>query len=277
MKVLKGIATVLILTVLCAALALTLAAGLVRFVALNPSFITTFMPTDSYCAELRSRISDDLDHIALQAGFEEGRLGKLVTNKAIRAYTDEVIDTLYAHKDGTVMKMPVYPTDAFEQFAKDHTDFSEQGRKQFAEDCATAVEEDIAAFGNETLVDLFTSFRNNRIVKWSLVLFIAGLMLSVLMIVFLRLLFLGEARRAGSVIIWGGLFMGVTVVFVPVMQFLLFDYIGRLKISVSAFRTVLTGYLSTILYGWFFVLLALEILTILGSVIAVILACRKRK
>lgn len=277
MKVLKGIATVLILTVLCAALALTLVAGLVRFIALNPSFVKTFMPTDSFCAELRARISDDLDHIALQAGFEEGKLGKLVTNKAIRSYTGRVIDALYENKDGTTLQMPAYPTDDFEQFAREHTNFSEQGVQHFAEDCATAVEEDIAALNNESLIGMFTSFRNNRIVKWSIVLFIAGLMLSMLMVVFLRLLFLGEAKRAGSVVIWGGLFMGVTVVFVPVMQLLLFDYIGRLKISVSAFRTVLTGYLSTILYGWFFILLALEILTILGSVIAVILASRKGK
>ena len=71
--------------------------------------------------------------------------------------------------------------------------------------------------------------------------------------------------------------MGVTLVFVPVMQFLLFDYVGRLNVSISAFRTILSGLLYTALYGWFIVLLALFVLVTLFLLIATIRASRRKR
>jgi hypothetical protein len=62
---------------------------------------------------------------------------------------------------------------------------------------------------------------------------------------------------------------------VPVLLLLVNNYVGKLKVM-SAFRTILTGYLNTILYGWFFVLLTLEILTVLFSIIAIIRASKRR-
>ncbi|MBQ1821126.1 MAG: hypothetical protein II117_05920 [Clostridia bacterium] len=277
MKVLKGIGTLIVTAVLIAAVALTLAAGLIRFVAMNPSYVKMFMPSKSYCGELRERISEDLDHVALLYGFGDGELSKLVTDKSIRSYTNKMIDALYEQEDTSVLELPAYPTEAFAEYARKHTSYSEQGIQDFAEDCALAVEEDLSSVNVELVTGQFGTLRSSPIVRYSLILFIAGLMLSVLMIAFLKLMYLGESRRAGAVAIWGGCFMGVTVVFVPVMQFLLFGYVGRLNISVSAFRTILTGYLNTILEGWFFILLALEILTFLLLLIAAFRAGRRRK
>lgn len=275
MKVLRGIGTVVLLFVLCAAVALTLVTGLVRFMAMNPAFVKTFMTTDGYCAEMRSRLSNDLDHVGLLYGFEEGELQKLVRDSSIRAYTNSMIDALYKAEDTDTLTLPPYPTEDFEAFARANTDFDAQGVKEFAEDCAKAVEEDLAAINVDMIVERFTALKNNSLVKWSLILFGAGLMLTAVMIVFLKLLYAGDGKRLGSVMVWGGLYMGVTLTFVPVLLFLVNDYVGKLKVD-GAFRTVMSGYLNTILYGWFFVLLTLEILTVLFSVIAIIRACKRR-
>ncbi len=276
MKVIRGIGTIIVLALLIAAIVLTLAVGLVRFIAVNPAFLKTFLPTDDYCAELRSLVSEDLDHVALQYGFEEGELGKLLKNKTIRAYTNDMIDAFFAAEDAADLKLPKYPTEAFEALARERSDFDAQGVSDFAEDCARAVEEDLAAINVPEIVGWFTTLKNHQLMRWSLPLFVAGALLSIVMIVFLKLMYAGGSGRFGSVVVMGGLFMGITLVFVPVMQFLLFDYVGRLKLTASAFRTVLTGYLNTVLYGWFFVLLTLEILVILFSIIAVIRASRRR-
>ena len=276
MKLIKGIATLIVLVVLVSAIAVMLAAGLIRFVAMNPLYLKTFMPSKSYCAELHARISDDLDHVALLYGFGEGELGDLVTDDAIRAYTNATIDALYGRTGTEALQLPTYPADAFAAYARAHTSYSEQGVKDFSEDCATAVQEDLASIDVDLITGRFAALRETSVVKYSLVLFFAGLLLALLMLIFLRLMYLGRSKRAGTVVIRGGLFMGVTLVFVPVMQFLLFGYVDRLNVSVSAFRTILTGYLNTILYGWFVVLLALEVLTALLLLVAVIRASKKR-
>lgn len=277
MKVLKGIGTALVLVVLIAAIAMTLTAGAVRFMATNPWYLKTFMPTGSYCSEMRERISDDLDHIALLYGLQDGALDEVVTNDAIRSYTGTMIDALLAENATAPLDLPAYPADAFADWMRAHTSYSEQGIHDFAEDCAQAVTEDLSAINTTLIIEPFLSFRENTFTKTSLILFVAGMLLVVLMIVFLKLMYMGKSKRAGSVLVWGGSFMGVTVVFVPVMQFLLFDYVGRLNISVSAFRTILTGYLHTVLYGWFIVLAVLELLTFLFLLIAITRASSRRK
>ena len=276
MKVLKGIGTLIVLCVPIAAIALMLAAGLIRFMAMNPAYIKAFMPSHSYCAELRERISEDLDHVALLYGFGEGDLAKLVSDRSIRSYTNRMIDALYEEEDLSDLTLPAYPTEAFAEYAREHTAYSEQGVQDFAEDCAIAVEEDLASINVDLITGRFEAVRNSPVVKYSLFLFIAGLMLAILMIVFLKLMYLGS-RRAGAVAVWGGCFMGVTVVFVPVLQFILFGYVERLNISVSAFRTILTGFLNTILSGWFYALLAPELLTFLLLLIAAFRAGRRKR
>ena len=277
MKLFRGIGAALILVVLIASIVLTLVAGAVRFMVTNPAYLKTFMPTGSYCREMRERLSDDLDHIALLYGLEEGSLSEVVTDDAIRSYTNTMIDALLQENATAPLQLPSFPEDGFRDYVRAHTAFSEQGVNDFAEDCAQAVTEDLAAINTTLIIEPFLAFRENTFTKASLILFIAGLMLVILMIVFLKLMYMGKSKRTGSVLVWGGSFAGVTVVFVPVMQFLLFDYIGRLNISISAFRTVLTGFLNTILYGWFIVLIVLEILTFILLLVAITRASGNRK
>ena len=277
MKILKGIGTAVVLAVLCAALCLTLVAGPVRFLALNPAYLKTFMPSRSYCDELRARISEDLDHVALLYGLEPGALNDVVTDESIRKFTGDMIDALFDSGTKTELTLPSYPADGFAEYMRAHTAYSDKAIADFSEDCAAAVTEDLSAINATLLVQSFTAFRDGPLAKASLLLCIGGAILTLLMCVILKLMYTGKSRRAGSVLLWGGCFMGVSLVFVPVMQFLLFDYVGRLNISISAFRTILTGLLYTVLYGWFLVLAALFLLVTLFLVIAIVRASRKKR
>jgi hypothetical protein len=277
MKVFKAIGTAVVLTVLCAAIALTLVAGAVRFMALNPAYFKAFLPMKSYCEEMRERITENLDHVALLYGFDEGALDEVVTDDSIRTYTKAMIDALYTQEDLGKLQLPAYPSDGFKRYVLEHTGYSEKAADDFASDCATSVTEDLTAINVGLILTQFQQFRDGTLAHSSLLLFCAGLALTVLMLVFVKLIFAGGSRRAGAVVLWGGCFMGVTLVFVPVMQFLFFDYVGRLNVSVSAFRTILTGFLNTFLYGFFFVLLALMTLTVLMLSIAIVRASRKKR
>ena len=276
MKLLKGLGTIIVLIVLCAAFAAALLSGLIRFMAMNPSYLKSFMVTDKYCEEIRKRLSDDLDHISVLYGIDEGELKKLVTDRSIRSYTNRLIDALYEQKDLKKLTLPAYPTDDFAAYAREHTSFSEEGIRDFSEDCAKEVSEKLSAIHVDLITDGFQTFRDSSVAQYSLILFIVSLLLTLLMMLFLRILYLGESMRTGSVLIWGGCFMGATVMFVPVMQFLLFGYVERLRLELSVFRTMLTGFLNTILYGWFIVLLGVELLMLLLLIIAIARAGRRR-
>ncbi len=277
MRLLRGLGTILILIVLCAALVLTLIAGPLRFIALNPAFLKAFVPSQSYCEEMRMRVSDDLDHVAILYGLENGALTDVVTDDSIRAFTDALIDALFAPENTDSLNLPSYPTEGFATYLREHSSYSEKAIADFSEDCAAAVTEDLSAIDATLLVSKFTAFRDSMFVNMLPILFGSGLTLSILMCAIMKLLYAGPSRRAGSVLMWGGCFMGVTLVFVPVMQFLLFDYVGRLNITPSAFRTILSGLLYTALYGWFIVLLALFVLVTLFLLIATIRAARRKK
>ena len=276
MKFFKGIGTAIVLIILCAAIVLTLAAGALRFMALNPAYVKTFMPTKSYCAEMRRSLADDLDHIALLYGLEDGAFDAVVSDDSIRAYTNTLIDALYAKDAKAPLDLPAYPAEEFKSYLRKNTSFSEQGINDCAEDAAQAVTEDLAAINTPLLIDPFLKLRDHTFSRASLVLFIAGALLTIVMLIFLKMMYLGKTKRMGAVLRWGGCFMGTTLVFVPVMQFLLFGYVERLNITASAFRTILTGFLHTILYGWFFVLLALEVLFFLLLLVAIVRASHRK-
>ena len=277
MKVLRGIGTAIVLIVLCGALALALVAGPVRFMALNPAYLKAFMPTRSYCDEMRERVSEDLDYVALLYGLDEGALNEVVTDESIRSFTNDMIDALFAAETKTELNLPAYPSEGFAAYLRERTSYSETAIRDFSEDCAAAVTEDLSAIDSSLLVGAFTSFRDGAFANASILLFAGGAALTLLMCALLKLMYMGKSKRTGSVVLWGGCFMGVTLVFVPVMQFLLFDYIGRLNVSISAFRTILTGLLNTVLYGWFLVLLVLLLFTILMLTLAIVRACRKKR
>lgn len=276
MRALRVIGTAVVLVVLCAALALTLVCGPLKWLALNPSYLKTFVPTRAYCDEMRERISDDLDHVALLYGLDSGALTDVVTDESIRTFTVSLIDALFDPNNTDSLNLPAYPSDGFADYLRAHSSYSDQAIQDFSEDCAAAVTEDLSAIDASLVVRPFTSFRDSTLAGMLPILFAAGLALTILMCVILMLMYMGSARRAGAVVLWGGCFMGVTLVFVPVMQFLLFDYIGRLNITASAFRTILTGLLYSVLYGWFILLLALFVLFALLLLIAIIRAARTR-
>lgn len=277
MRLLRTLGTALVLIILCASLVLTLVAGPLRFMALNPAFLKTFVPTKSYCEEMRARVSEDLDHVAILYGLESGALNDVVSDESIKTYTSALIDAMFAQETTDSLNLPAYPTDGFAAYLKAHSSYSDKAIEDFSEDCAAAVTEDLSAIDASLLVSNFTRFRDSMFVNLLPILFGAGLALTVLMCAIMKLLYAGTSKRAGSVLMWGGCFMGITLVLVPVSQFLLFDYVGRLNITPSAFRTILTGLLYTSLYGWLIVLLALFVLVTLFLALAIVRATRKKK
>ncbi len=277
MRLLRTLGTVLVLIILCASLVLTLVAGPLRFMALNPAFLKTFVPTKSYCEEMRARVSEDLDHVAILYGLESGALNDVVSDESIKTYTSALIDAMFAQETTDSLNLPAYPTDGFAAYLKAHSSYSDKAIEDFSQDCAAAVTEDLSAIDASLLVSSFTRFRDSMFVNLLPILFGAGLALTVLMCAIMKLLYAGTSKRAGSVLMWGGCFMGITLVLVPVSQFLLFDYVGRLNITPSAFRTILTGLLYTSLYGWLIVLLALFVLVTLFLALAIVRAARKKK
>ena len=258
-------------------LLLTLVAGPLRFMALNPAFLKTFVPSKTYCEEMRARVSEDLDHVAILYGLESGALNDVVSDESIKTYTSALIDAMFAQETTDSLNLPAYPTDGFAAYLKAHSSYSDKAIADFSQDCAAAVTEDLSAIDASLLVSNFTRFRDSMFVNLLPILFGAGLALTVLMCAIMKLLYAGTSKRAGSVLMWGGCFMGITLVLVPVSQFLLFDYVGRLNITPSAFRTILTGLLYTSLYGWLIVLLALFVLVTLFLALAIVRAARKKK
>lgn len=277
MKFFRFIGTAIVLIVLCAAIALTLVSGALRFIALNPDYVKTVLPTKNYCEEMRRNLSDDLDHVALLYGLPDGAFSEVVTDDSIISYTDTLIDALYAEDAKSSLELPAYPADGFRAYLKANTSFSTEGVNDCAEDAAQAVTEDLGAINTPLLIEPFLTLKNHTFSRSSLVLFVAGLLLTVVMLIFLKMLYMGKAKRTGAVLRWGGCFMGTTLVFVPVMQFILFGYVERLNITASAFRTILTGYLNAILYGMFLALLALELLTFLLLLVAIVRASHGKK
>lgn len=277
MRLLRTLGTALVLIILCASLVLTLVAGPLRFMALNPAFLKTFVPSKTYCEEMRARVSEDLDHVAILYGLESGALNDVVSDESIKTYTSALIDAMFAQETTDSLNLPAYPTDGFAAYLKEHSSYSDKAIEDFSQDCAAAVTEDLSAIDASLLVSNFTRFRDSMFVNLLPILFGAGLALTVLMCAIMKLLYAGTSKRAGSVLMWGGCFMGITLVLVPVSQFLLFDYVGRLNITPSAFRTILTGLLYTSLYGWLIVLLALFVLVTLFLALAIVRAARKKK
>ena len=191
MKFFKVIGTAILLALLIASIVLTLAAGTLRFIVLNPAYIKAFMPTKTYCAEMRERLSEDLEHVALLYGVNGDALKEVVTDDAIHAYTDRVIDALFAENATFPLALPAYPADEFVRFARAHTAFGEEGVRDFSEDCAQAGTEDLSAINTDLIVKPFLELRNNTFSKSALILFVAGLLLTLILLIFLRMMYTG--------------------------------------------------------------------------------------
>ncbi len=276
MKLSKAIGTVLLCCLLLLGTALALVTGLLRFFVLNPHFYQAFVPSASYCSELRARIGENLDHVAILYGLEEGVLTEVVTDADIRSYTGALIDSLFDDATTDTLTLPSFPKEAFSDYLRAHTAYSEQAISDFSEDCAASVNDDLAAINLSLLVSGFSRLRSSRLALLSPVLLLASLALVGVLIAMTATVH-SESPRTGAVAIFGGLFLGISTVFVPVMVFWLFDYIGRLNLAVSAFRTILVGILSTALYGCLAVLGMLLGISFILLLIACAFAAKGKK
>lgn len=276
MKLGRAIGTVVLCLLLCFSSALLLGTGLLRLVVLNPAYYKAFTVTPAYCAELRQRIGENLDHVAILYGLDEGALTDVVTDADIAAYTAALIDALFDEQTTDTLTLPPYPTEGFASYLRAHTAYSEQAIRDFSEDCAASAGGDLAAINVGLFVSAVTKIRTSRLAVLSPVLAFAALLLTGVLIALVKTVH-ADAPRIGRVAIWGGLFMGVTVLFVPLGEFWLFDYIDRLNLSLSAFRTILSGLLKTGLYGCLAALGALLLFTFLLLVIACAIAARPAK
>lgn len=276
MKFWKTVGSFVLVLLLICSVALTLFGGLYRFVLCNPSFLKTFLPTKSFCDDLREQVGEDLDHVAILYGLEEGSLDALITDEELRSFLCVMVDAFYAANSAESVALPAYPAEPFAQYLSEHTAYSAQAISDFAADCSAAVTEDLHAINLDLIVGIFAAMRSIPLYRLSPVLVAACFFLTVLGILFLSLMH-NRSRRAGRVLIFGSLFMGTSVLFVPIWQFLLFDYVGRLNITASAFKTLLSGILETMLYGCFAVLLALMLLFTLLLMLAIARAAKGKK
>ncbi len=277
MKFGKALGTLLLCALLIGSTVLTLVSGLLSFLILNPNYYKSFVPGRSYCDELRQRIGENLDHVAILYGLDEGVLTDVVTDRDIIAYTAATTDALFDNDTTDTLTLPAFPAEGFANYLRSHSSYSEQAIQDFSEDCAASVTEDLTAINVNLLVSGFTKLRNSRLAALSPILCLAALVLCGVLLAMLLMVH-GDTKRAGSVCVWGSLFIGISCVFIPVSQFWLFDYIGRLNLSISAFRTILTGYLNAALYGSLCVLSVLLLIATLFLILACILAARgKRK
>lgn len=272
----KAIGTVALCLLLLFASAVALATGLLTFVVMNPAYYRAAVPTKAYCAELRERIGENLDHIAIQYGIEEGSLNDIVTDEDIRAYAAALTDALFDENTTDSIALPAYPTDAFAGYLRAHTAYSDQAIRDFSEDCAASVTEDFGAVGVGLLVGTVVKLQSSRLALLTPILFIASAALTVILIAMAATVF-AEQRGVRGVVIWGGLFLGTATLFVPIMEFWLFDFVGRLNISASAFRTILTGFLNAALYGSMAITGALLLCTFVALWISCARAKRKNR
>ena len=187
MRFFRFIGTTIVLILLCAAIALTLVSGALHFIALNPEYIKTFLPTKSYCAEIRKDLSDDLDHVALLYGLPEGAFSEVVTDDSIIRYTNTLIDALYAPDAKAPLELPAYPADGFKSVLRANTSFPAAGVDDCAEDAAQAVTEDLSAINTALVIEPFLTLRNHTFSRSSLVLFVAGVLLSIVRLIFLSM------------------------------------------------------------------------------------------
>lgn len=270
MKISKAIGTVLLCFLLLIGAALALCAGLFRFLVLNPDYYKAFVPSSDYCEEMRTNISANLDHIAIQYGLEEGSLKDVVTDTELTAYTRALIDGLFDSGTTDSLALPVYPKESFSEYLKAHTAYSEQAATDFAEDCAASVTEDLSSVNLDLLVSGFSRLRGSRLALLSPIVCIASSVLVIVLCAMAATLH-SDTHSTGAICIFGGLFMGISTVLVPLVVFWLFDYIGRLNLAVSVFRTVLIRIFSCALYGCLsvlFLLLGVSFMMLLLSCIS---------
>lgn len=266
MKLSKAFGTLILTALIILGVFLALASSLFSFMVLNPAFLKAFVPSGSYCTEMREQLGKNLDHIALLYGLDEGSLSGIVSDEEINAFTKMSIDRLFGNDPGT--QCLSYPKEPFSDYLRTHTAYSEQAAADFSEDCAESVTKDLLSLNTDIISQAADTVLSSRLVKLSPVLSVASILLVFVLSLMMRTVH-SERLSVSSLCTAGGFFCGAAAVFVPLTVFWLFDYIGRLNIAVSPVRTALTGLLGTMLYGC----LAASGLIVLISFLILLVSC----
>ena len=249
MKGFRTFLTVIIVPVLIVSTALTLVSGLLRFVVLNPSYYKRHLADGQYCAEMQTYLNEDLSHIAILYGLNETALDNFITETDIKDYTARYVDAVFNinETDGK-LDVPAYPDNPFINYILSNTSYDYQAATDFAEECVEAVESDLSAISQPMLLGVVATLLKSELVIEFTALFILLLVLSLGLSAVLFFIHIGEIKR-GLTALFGSLFCGATLVFVPLWVFELKGYTERLNLAPSAGNTQLTGILDAFLSG----------------------------
>lgn len=272
MKLSKAIGTLILTCLITLGVFLVLISSLFSFLILNPVFLKTFVPSRSYCAEMREQVGKNLDHIAILYGLNEGSLTDIVTDEEIRYFTGLSIDRLFDRSETTDLS---YPKDPFSDYLREHTAYSEQAAADFSEDCADSVTQDLMSLNTDIVLSAAAAVRSSRFAKLSPILSAASILLVFVLSLMMRTVH-SERRSVSSLCTAGGFFCGASAVFVPLTVFWLFDYIGRMNIAVSPVRTALTCLLSAMLYSCLAVSGVIVLVSFLVLLISSVFAAKKK-
>ncbi|MDO4543436.1 MAG: hypothetical protein Q4C01_02685 [Clostridia bacterium] len=249
MKAVRTILTAILVPLLVVSTALTLFSGVMRFAVLNPEYYKKHLADEDYCAEMQEHLNDDLGYIAILYGLDEQEVSELVTDEDIRAYTAEYIDAVFARSDPSETFTPAeYPYNAFLNYVLSNTNVSFEAAEDFAYDCAEAVQNDLWAVNQEMILNSVTFLQSSSIVTELTALFTLLLLLTLGLSVIVFCVYIGRIR-SGLVALFGSYFCGGSIIFAPLLVFILKGYTERLNIAVSPYRTQLVGILQTILKG----------------------------
>lgn len=249
MKKFRTFLTVIIVPILIAGVALSLLSGILRFVVLNPNYYKKNLANKSYCEQMQSYINEDLDHIAILYDLEDGAMENFVSTESIKEYTSRYIDAVFDinNTDGTLV-VPKYRNNEFVNYILSNTSYNYDAATDFGDDCAEAVESNLASINQDILLDNVALLLESDLVIQFTALFVmlAGLTLGLMAL--LIFMYMGSLRQ-GITAVFGSVFCGATLIFVPLWVFELKGYTERLNLAPSAGYVQLTGIINTFIGG----------------------------
>lgn len=249
MKKFRTFLTVIIVPILIAGVALSLLSGILRFVVLNPNYYKKNLANKSYCEQMQGYINEDLDHIAILYNLEDGAMENFVSTESIKEYTSRYIDTVFDinNTDGSLV-VPKYRNNEFVNYILSNTSYNYDAATDFGDDCAEAVESNLASINQDILLDNVALLLESDLVIQFTALFVmlAGLTLGLMAL--LIFMYIGSLRQ-GVIAVFGSVFCGATLIFVPLWVFELKGYTERLNLAPSAGYVQLTGIINTFIGG----------------------------
>ncbi len=276
MKPLQKFLCGILVILLTATSFVALAAGTLRYTTLNAGWYKLTLPDKSYISQMRSFIEDDLSYVAILYGFSDDALNGVVTDEDIKNYTDDFVDAFFAAAtDGGAVEAPEYPPETFTAFALTNTSWGYEAATNFGEDCAEAVKTSLAAVDSELVTSTISGLTNSTLVQIlsKLCWLFAGLLLAFILVLFASA---GKAKR-GLLLTSGSVFMGASLLFIPVAVFAAKGYTSAVNLSLSAYRVQLVGILDAALRGGLWIGGAALALSLILLVLAIWRTTAKKK